>query len=125
LLVIALIVSDALYPYISSGNYNDDAASRPVLHGAYRILPGSRSDHRWERLFMHRQGYLILQDDADRFQDYTLSVDTAKQLLWVSRSRDSLEYALDYRFTDRTLNVYGSIAGDSLNLRLARLWLRY
>lgn len=81
--VLILLLADALFPYVSSGIYNDDKAPRPELHGAYdvrlvridqdTIEPSPLVRDRWKRVFIHRRGYFITQLMDDKMQDYELA----------------------------------------------------
>jgi hypothetical protein len=74
---LVIIGFESFYPYLKSGNFNDDHASRPLYHGAYQvesIIKGTDtlSSHsaNLERIFIHRDNYLIFQDTADQFEDF-------------------------------------------------------
>lgn len=56
-----------LFPYISSGNLNDDKAERPLLHGAFKNLD-KNSDIQY--IFFHRNSYLILMDRNEKMTDF-------------------------------------------------------
>lgn len=66
-LVICLLLVDSLSPYWQSGNYNDDRADRPFWHGAYVLESNSRQ---WHRFYVHRGGYLILEQEDQTQKDY-------------------------------------------------------
>lgn len=79
--VVGILLLEALYPYLKYRNFNDDLAPRPEMHGAYKVV--SMADMNGDtlsqpfpvkRFFIHRQNYLIFQDQADRMRDYKLSV---------------------------------------------------
>lgn len=83
--VMGLILFESLYPYLKESNFNDDTSKRPYLHGAYEVrqmISGidTLTSSGWpvKRFFVHRNGYLIFQDQQDRMQDYKLSFDTGK-----------------------------------------------
>ncbi len=71
------ICFESLYPFIKSGNFNDDIAPRPIYHGAYQvesviIATDTLSPHSADlkRVFIHRDNYLIFQDTNDQFEDF-------------------------------------------------------
>lgn len=82
--ILAFFMADVLYPYASTGNWNDDLEARPMLHGGFKVehLPN------WKNAFFHRKGYFIVQDSMDVFTDYSLMVDTTKKLLRFSREME-------------------------------------
>lgn len=57
-LLMALVVTESLYPTISSGVWNDDLAPRPAFHGAYAI----QNESPFSQLYVHRSGYLIVKN---------------------------------------------------------------
>lgn len=72
-LLLAVLLLETAGPYLQTGSFNDDAVPRPLLHGAYAlraVAPTTRSGLR--RLFIHRRGYLLVEDTARRFRDYPL-----------------------------------------------------
>lgn len=81
---IVLLLSEAHYPYTSTGTFNDDASPRPEFHGAYEVLSTqktiSHSDSALqnetlppdapfaEKIFVHRRGYVIFQYNDGRME---------------------------------------------------------
>ncbi|MBK6622737.1 MAG: hypothetical protein IPG32_18410 [Saprospirales bacterium] len=122
-IAICLILTDALYPYLSSGNFNDDRAPRPPLHGAYEVMRGD-SWQSWQRVFIHRKGYFITQSAEGRMQDYGLIVDTLRRKLileqWEPAAITEISYWED---SAGFLLLEGDFFGDSLRLGLRKLAL--
>jgi hypothetical protein len=84
------IFFESLYPYIRSGNFNDDNAKRPYLHGAYEVKQViaantilTEDNYPVKRFFIHRSGYIIFQNQKDEMQDFSLSYDTVAHFLVV------------------------------------------
>ncbi|MEO7983884.1 MAG: hypothetical protein ABI688_07370 [Bacteroidota bacterium] len=82
-LVTGLIFLEVFYPFIQAGNFNGDITGKPYLHGAYevkQVITGtdtlSAKDFPVKRFFIHRNGYLIFQDQEDGMQDYKLTYNT-------------------------------------------------
>ncbi|MBL7732381.1 MAG: hypothetical protein JNM88_14475 [Chitinophagaceae bacterium] len=76
-LVAGIILLESFYPYMRRGNYNDDTAARPYLHGAYQVTGMIAGGDTLQpaafpvkRFFVHRRGYLIFQDQQDKMQDF-------------------------------------------------------
>lgn len=87
-MIIGLVYFEALYPTLKSGNFNDDKAKRPYLHGAYevkQVIAGTDTlaeiNYPAKRVFIHRSGYLIFQNSEDQMQDFALIYDTMNHLL--------------------------------------------
>ena len=82
------IIGLILVPYISSGNFNDDNAVRPFLHGAYQVEHFtvnndslSKCDFPYRRFFIHRNRYIIFQKEDDTMVDYFFEINEgAKQM---------------------------------------------
>ncbi len=79
-LVVGIIFVEAFYPFIKTKNFNGDLAERPYLHGVYQVkqvIVGTDTlavkDSPVKRFFIHKQGYLIFQNQEDEMQDYKLS----------------------------------------------------
>lgn len=56
-----------LFPFTNSGNFNDDTADRPFLHGAFKNLD-ENSDIQY--IFFHRNSYLILMKKNEKMVDF-------------------------------------------------------
>ena len=84
--VICLLLAEGLFPYFSTGNWNDDTAKRPKFHGAYSVLPNRFGI---EKLYIHRAGYLILEDENKVKEDFQMELDTMNQeiVLWDYRNK--------------------------------------
>ena len=78
-LIIYLIIFETIHPFIYTSNYNDDLQKRPPHHGAYEIkeidvkcensIYLGKLNH-LKRIFIHRKGYLILQNQNDSMVDF-------------------------------------------------------
>ncbi|GAA4364568.1 hypothetical protein GCM10023185_34190 [Hymenobacter saemangeumensis] len=96
-LLLGLLLLETAGPFAQTGTFNDDAAARPPLHGAYAVtaaLPAPSAGAPL-RLFVHRRGYLITQAADGQLHDYRLRY-APGQLLLSSRARtDTLAYTSD------------------------------
>lgn len=129
--LILLLLLEALLPYVQTGNFNDDLAPRPLLHGAYQVelcvrnadtlAPGAAG--RPKRVFVHREGYFITQAADDTLRDYQLRYGPARlHLLDYDGARTTLAYQLR---PDGRLHLHGRWGPDSLLLILRPLnWRR-
>ena len=86
ILVISLFLAEGLFPYIQSGNFNDDTYPRPKYHGAYSV---GENEFGIKRLFIHRHGYLIFQNEQDEFQDFKMEIDIPNNKIEVNDYRTS------------------------------------
>ena len=103
-MAICLVVFESLSPYLKSGNFNDDRARRPYLHGAYQVLGNDSSPYK--RLFIHRQGYIIFQAVNDVMQDYRAQVDTVnRQIQLTDYQQQHTRLGYDYSSKDSLLQL--------------------
>ena len=104
--ILCILLFEALYPFIKTQNYSDDLASRPYLHGAYEVQnsPGDTTSLPVKRFFIHRDGYLIFQNDRDEMKDYKVFVDSiTKHFLLIDYNRNQTR--LRYQFRDSILSI--------------------
>lgn len=67
-----------LFPFINSGNFNDDTADRPFLHGAFKNLD---EDSDIQYVFFHRNSYFILMDKNEKMVDFHYLQGSKNQLI--------------------------------------------
>jgi len=114
--LVALVIADALYPYIRSRNFDDDAAPRPPLHGAYAIVSSShKAIPRPQRIFFHLRGYLIIEDSVGGLRDYEMTLDTARRTISLTGP-----YTLHYSSTKGGLLLRGQLFGSDSATVLAK-----
>ncbi len=114
LLVLVVIFLEAFVPYLQSGNWNDDLAQRPYLHGAWQVKEMiTVADTQAaltlpiKRLFIHRNGYLIIQRPDDAMQDFALRIDSVKkQFILTNYQLYQLYLPYQYHPKDSTLELH-------------------
>jgi hypothetical protein len=123
--LILLILTESLWGYVASGVYNDDSALRPYLHGAWKVtrhiqnndtLNCSHSDY-IQNIFIHRKGYLIIQNRNGEMKDYKLSV--IRNYLQLT-DYDSTTIRFQYSENNNTLllrNEYTEIQTEKTDLQ--------
>ena len=121
------MVINGLFPFIKSGNYNDDSAPRPYLHGAYEVeqfvlngdslAPLTNDKKRWRRIFIHRRSYFIVQNMQDKMKDFKLSSDKEKGLL-ILKDYDNSESQLNFQYSnkDSILIINGRLKGNEISI---------
>jgi hypothetical protein len=109
-LVVGLILFESVCQNVRTNNFNDDRAKRPYLHGAYQVLSivsgrDTLIKENWpvKRFFIHRNGYLIFQNQQDAMQDYKFDFDAQKNTFSLT----------DYQLNKKEL-VVAYQPGDSL-----------
>lgn len=117
--VLLLFITEALYPFVKTNNFNDDTSPRPIFHGAYQIL---NSSDELKRVFVHRHGYLIFQSMEDEFQDFQLEVDTTSKIMKVIDYRKNTKDFLHYDVENNLLtSMSGNIGGREIRVRLRKV----
>lgn len=103
------------FPYISSGNYNDDMAVRPFLHGAFRN-ENENSEIRY--IFFHRESYLIFMDWNEKMRDYHYTAVSPGHLLLEDYNGEKINAEVFYSKKDSLLMLKigeNTIQGRALN----------
>jgi hypothetical protein len=113
-LAIGLIILEVFYPFLLSGNFNGDKTPKPYLHGAYEvthIIEGkdsiASSASPVKRFFIHRDSYIIFQDQQDVMKDYKLSYDKSDTTFTIT----------DYQFKQTVLSYVYQPADSTLTLQ--------
>lgn len=123
--VLTMLACCLLYPYIISGNYNDDAAPRPLYHGAYipqRIILNrdtfGQEDLAWKRIFIHRQHYFIVQDAADVMHDYAFTYEK-DNVLHVYDASEEVSVLVFKEKESGGYTITGTWQGDLIEIDIA------
>ena len=105
--LLGLIFIESIGPYILRGNFNDDHAPRPIMHGAYAVTHqnfterNSLFDFKIKRVFIHRDGYIIFQFENDEMADFAIEIDQARQLMTLTDYSEA-EQILRYSYNRKT-----------------------
>lgn len=115
-LVLSLIVLETVYPSVRSGSLNDDAAPRPAFHGAYAI----RDHVQWERLYVHREGYLILENHRGQQLDWKI-VSPSNGRLQLLDERTGRKSVMELTRTSNGMTVVWKYGTTTDTLKMNRL----
>ena len=105
--LIGFIFMESIGPYFLRGNFNDDHASRPLMHGAYTVTDqnftegNSLFDFKVKHVFIHRDGYMIFQFENDDMADFALEIDQARQIMTLTDYSEA-QHILRYRYNRKT-----------------------
>ena len=124
-IVICHLLLESLFPYLNSGNFNDDISKRPFLHGAYVVQEFNQNgiilntrNSPVKRLFFHRDGYLIFQNQQDEMTDYKLEINPIKNTFILTDyelNKTTISYSYSKR--DRLLKLSSTKNGDTLLIK--------
>jgi hypothetical protein len=128
-LLIAVILLEGLWIYISTRRFNDNMVPRPLLHGAYKVdafilngdtlAPLLTDSIRWKRVFFHRQGYFITEKMNDEMVDYKMEYDPSHQDIYITPARAGTSLKLSWQQPDSTtLLLEGNTGVNKLKLVL-------
>ncbi len=130
-LFIALILTETLYPFVKTRNFNDDQFPRPPYHGAFEVLSfvnnGDTLPHenlnRWKRCFFHRQGYFIVQFSDDTMKDYPCDFDTisGKLVLYDSEYQETGKFKIIKENAYHSMKLNGLLGKDSLSVSVRKV----
>lgn len=93
-LLLGLSLVMILFPYMSSGNYNDDTLERPFLHGAFKNID---KESEIQYVFFHRNQYLILMDKDDNRLDFHYSLKSSTKLMLEDDNGKSILAGFSYQ----------------------------
>lgn len=130
-LVVFLLVFDALGPFVQAGIWNGDNSPRRPFHGAWEVEtfvrngdtlpPDLRETTRWRRVFVHRQGYWIVQGMDETMRDYPMELDTATRRLEYLDPLSGDFGVFDYQAASGTWELWGLENADSVRVSLREL----
>ena len=112
--VVLFIFTESLLPYINTGNWNDDTLPRLYLHGAYEVqksfdLKGNifpLDSLNIKKVFIHRNGYIIFQDNNDNMQDFKLDINrNRKEFILTDYELNQRRINYDYERKDNILQI--------------------
>ena len=114
-LTLALILGEGLFPYLGTGNFNDDDFPRPFLHGGYEVtridnLSTTSNEElpSLKRFFIHRSGYIVFQDANDEMQDFHLDIDkTDSEFILTDYELKTIRLKFEFRDNILKLHYFG------------------
>lgn len=129
--VIVLIFLESTILYLKVGYVNDDMIPRPYLHGGYEVkhfIIGQdtisnnwENDFRWKRLFVHRQGYCILQTMDEKMQDFKLEIDSANHVYQLI-DYDKKVYQFKFEKSKKRFILIGTIQDQPLRIEMEQVY---
>jgi hypothetical protein len=131
-LLLGMMLYSCLYPYFEENSFNDDWRARPAFHGAYAVESFVKNDisypalpvytERWQRAFVHRRGYWVVQFPDERYQDYLFSYDKEQGLFELIHTETKQRSLLNYvRLEGGSLRLEGILDGEAVNIFLKKL----
>ncbi|MCT2563285.1 hypothetical protein [Chryseobacterium herbae] len=99
---VGLSLAAILFPFINSGNFNDDTSDRPLLHGAFKNLD---ADSDIQYVFFHRNSYLILMDKNEKMVDFHYVQRSKNQLILEDYTNKKTKVDYVYQKKDSLLTL--------------------
>ena len=112
LVVLFVLSLNGAYPFIKNNNFNDDNAPRPKFHGAYEIV---NSHLNWKSVFIHRQGYLIIQNKEGEMNDYKMHLNENEKTITLTNNKNQA-YEVKYLAAKNELKSL-IIKNDTIKLK--------
>lgn len=111
-LLLGMVLLETAGPFVRQGRFDDDAVARPLLHGAYAVVPLAGSAAGGPvRVFVHRRGYFITQAADGSMHDYALRYAPGRLLL---TRPDGQFGVLNYAADSAGLRLSGRLGTDSV-----------
>jgi hypothetical protein len=122
--IAGIIFLEAFYPFIKTGNFNGDNATRPSMHGAYEVtqyIAGSDTlkpaSFPVKRFFIHKDSFMIFQNREDEMTDYKLSYD-ADQYQYILTDYRMNKTAIHFNYNRADSVLVLQYSGDSKRFQL-------
>jgi hypothetical protein len=116
-LIILLIVIEMAFGQIAGLRpFDDRFGARPALYGAYEVV----GHEAVRRVFVHRQGFLILENQAGEMTDYAMTTDTIAHTI-ILTDYDLKLSKLKYALVSDTLHLLGAINAQQVDIRAVKL----
>lgn len=109
---LGLLIIVIAYPYLHSGNYNDDVVRRPFFHGAFKNI-NERSEIQY--IFFHREGYLIFMNQNEKMKDFHYTAVSSNHLLLEDYNGKQISAEILYSKKDSLMVL--NIGGDRIQTR--------
>ncbi len=130
--VVGLLLLESLYPYFKANNFNDDQQERPAFHGAYEATSFVQSKvnypnksiypWRWNKAFVHRRGYFVVQYKNGQTQDYKFSYNEEEGFFELTHTRTQQVSRFHYFvLPDGSLRLEGVLDKAPLKVFLNKL----
>jgi hypothetical protein len=117
--LILLFITEGLFPFVGTQNFNDDTYPRPKFHGAYEVI---NSESEIENVFVHRKGYLIFKNERDEFQDFQLEVDSVNNQFLLFDYENKTHSKLKYQEQiDQLISITGEINSQEVTFQLKKI----
>lgn len=132
--VVALLITEANYPYIATGNFNDDAAERPPMHGAYLVTDASTTNlHNpmvpeyfvaspVKMIFFHRSGYIIFRMQDGSMIDYPMEIDTVAHSVHYGYGEGQRTFEWQ-QYAENAFTFWGYLEEEDQTLKVQRIEL--
>lgn len=101
--ILGFAIISILQPYFWEKEWNDDNSQKPYLHGCFKVKNENNSI---KYIFFHRNYYLILLDQNEKFTDYQYSLNQATNRIEIKdRTGQMQEIPYTYSKKDSLLTL--------------------
>jgi hypothetical protein len=129
-MVIVFFMVEIFWQYVETGNFNDDKAQRPYLHGAYQVQYVVKNKdtfsfpHKeaWKYFFIHRRGYFIIQYSNENMQDYKLSTDSSVNTFNLLDELKKEKIVLNFQIHNhKNIEIFGIWGKDTISVKAQKI----
>jgi len=96
-IVLLLFLFECILPFAKHSHWNDDLVQRPFLHGMY---VSSEQKTTIQRVFVHRDGYFIFEDQKGNKIDFALAINEANHTLTLTNYQMKT-FCLPYQYNQK------------------------
>ena len=108
-MVIILLFTESLFPYIIANNFNGDTATKLPFYGAYEI-----ENHKvYKRFFIHSDPYFILQDTSDTFYSFPMKLHPQS----ITLEFEDMTSDMSFRASEGVIELQGDFFGEILDIK--------
>ncbi len=113
IILIFIMITESLYPYIMTNNFNGDTAVKSPLYGAYKI----NNNKIYKRFFIHSDPYFIIQDKEDNL--YSFKMELNKETLLLTNN-DKIAI-LSFTNREGVFYIEGDFFGSNLTIESTKM----
>ncbi len=130
-LILLFFIVNASIPFLKS-SFRADNSEKNQLQAAYEIdlfainndtlLPLSTDSIRWKRIFIHSQGYFIVQNMQDKMYDFELKIsENADFIELIDYKQKDRRDGLNIEIAKQRIKLFGNFRGQKLYLEARKI----
>lgn len=118
-IMVLLILTESLFPYLQQQRFNGDTANKGLLHGAYQV-ESIQGFSGVKRIFFHKDQYLIFQYQDDKMRDMRFRWGWGTEAPYLNLGQNG-RLEQQWKEADSLLVLEGLLLGDSVKIVARKL----